>query len=910
MKKKLLFIFLLIRLNPLYSINLDVYHVLTDKTSSSTGRNGTISLINIDLSVEIPNGLNNIYDNFWTESFQFQPDNSNANICSNDTLVSTVNLPTISNVRATTYYSNIFLFNQNNTSNAFKYIVNDRKYTAIADKPTACIECGVAEANGKVYCFNTNGTTQAYDIASNTWQNQANQTSTSTSSVYAASINNKIYVLGTNNNQNTFTQYNPQTNSYLALTNPTTNSSQSRLVAFNNKLYKIGGTDNNSQPTSSVEVYNPTNNTWTAMPDLPVALTQVGATYYDNKLYVFGGKQASNTNSNKVYVFDFTSNAWYAESNTQNTNRTNIEAKTANNMVFLFGGADTTNTQTNQAQRYFCKDQLCTCKWAEYVCNGVSSDVPCPTSSLYRPGTVFCNGYATKVVEVTNPITGKTWMDRNLGAQRAALNFDDSLAYGDLYQWGRGADGHQCRNSATTTVLSSTDKPNNNKFIISPLNFSDWRSPQNNNLWQRENGINNPCPYGFRIPNYNDLDVERSSWSQNNSLGAFNSTLKLPTSDIRQAPDGFPSGHEYGGYWSSNTDGNYSQNLFLSDVYGISKMQNSIRGNAYSVRCIKDYIFKIDTVGSINNGVLKAGTIASNVSTTIFYKNASGQEYIFQSDFPSSGVSGLTASLVPGSLNYYNGLQDGSINYGNGSITFAITGTPNSSGNAIFTVIVGDTTFSFIRNVSVSASSVFPVNTVFCNGSPTAVVEVTNPVTGKTWMDRNLGAQRVATSSIDSLAYGDLYQWGRKADGHQCRNSGTTVNLSSIDQPNHGNFIVVSVSPNDWRSPQNDNLWQGVNGINNPCPSGFRIPTDIELESEKYSWSQNTSAGAFNSPLKLTMAGNRLYSGFINTLGTGGRYWSSTVYGTRSTYLSFNTSNSIIAYYYRAIGYSVRCIKD
>ena len=42
---------------------------------------------------------------------------------------------------------------------------------------------------------------------------------------------------------------------------------------------------------------------------------------------------------------------------------------------------------------------------------------------------------------------------------------------------------------------------------------------------------------------------------------------------------------------------------------------------------------------------------------------------------------------------------------------------------------------------------------------------VTNPITGRTWMDRNLGASQVATSYTDELAYGDLYQWGRLSDG-------------------------------------------------------------------------------------------------------------------------------------------------
>ena len=53
------------------------------------------------------------------------------------------------------------------------------------------------------------------------------------------------------------------------------------------------------------------------------------------------------------------------------------------------------------------------------------------------------------------------------------------------------------------------------------------------------------------------------------------------------------------------------------------------------------------------------------------------------------------------------------------------------------------------------------------------------------------------------------------------------------------------------------NLWQGVNGINNPCPSGYRIPTEAELDAEHLSWSSDNSAGAIASALKLPMAGYR-----------------------------------------------------
>lgn len=210
-----------------------------------------------------------------------------------------------------------------------------------------------------------------------------------------------------------------------------------------------------------------------------------------------------------------------------------------------------------------------------------------------------------------------------------------------------------------------------------------------------------------------------------------------------------------------------------------------------------------------------------------------------------------------------------------------------------------------------SSDSTWPPGTVHCSGTPTAIVDVTNPATGKTWMDRNLGASQAATSSTNAQAYGDLYQWGRFADGHQCRNSGTTSVLSSSDTPGHSNFIVAPNLPGDWRSPQNNNLWQGVNGINNPCPSGYRLPTDVELDAERQSWSSNNAAGALNSPLKLPVAGDRsFYDGSLGNVGSYGGYRSASVDSTHARTLNFGSNNAVIGIISRANGFSVRCIKD
>jgi len=180
------------------------------------------------------------------------------------------------------------------------------------------------------------------------------------------------------------------------------------------------------------------------------------------------------------------------------------------------------------------------------------------------------------------------------------------------------------------------------------------------------------------------------------------------------------------------------------------------------------------------------------------------------------------------------------------------------------------------------------------------------------WLDRNLGASRVAQSSTDSQAYGDLFQWGRGADGHQRRNSQTTRTLSDSDQPGHGSYILARNSPWDWRSSRNNSLWQGVNGINNPCPMGYRLPTEADWEAERRNWSSSNAAGAFASPLKLPLAGFRTTGGLVHTVGFIGEYWSSTVFGAIAENLSIYNNDAMISRStdFRALGRSCRCIKD
>ena len=521
------------------------------------------------------------------------------------------------------------------------------------------------------------------------------------------------------------------------------------------------------------------------------------------------------------------------------------------------------------------------------------SPYACDPSSI----TFTYNG-ATVTYGAVFSAGNRCWLDRNLGASQVADSSLDEAAYGDLFQWGRLDDGHQVRTSSTTTTLSEGDYPGHGNFIVNSSYPNDWRSPQNNNLWQGTYGTNNPCPDGYRLPTIAEWNTERLRWGTNNAIGAFASPLKLTMAGGRGYDGYLYSDGTDGHYYSSSVSGSYSLELYFTSSE--AGMYDPDRGSALSVRCIKDNspagnIGSLDCGAAIISGSLTEGIAASGVSASVPYSAGNGCSHPGQTVI-SSGVTGLTAFLYPGIFNN-----------GTGNLIYTVTGTPVGSGTATFALDIGGQTC----NLELSVAPPCPANVTFTyNGSSVTYGAVTS-AGGRCWLDRNLGATQVATGSNDAAAYGHLFQWGRLDDGHQVRTSPTTTTLSNSDVPGHGNFIKTTSNPYDWRSPQNDNLWQGVNGINNPCPAGFRLPTETEWNTERLSWSSNNAAGAYASPLKLTLAGYRWYDdGLVTQIGTGGYYWSNMVSGYQSKEFYFTSSNAGLITYYRGAGLSVRCIRN
>ena len=198
---------------------------------------------------------------------------------------------------------------------------------------------------------------------------------------------------------------------------------------------------------------------------------------------------------------------------------------------------------------------------------------------------------------------------------------------------------------------------------------------------------------------------------------------------------------------------------------------------------------------------------------------------------------------------------------------------------------------------------------------------------GNIWLNNNLGAHysninhasfnpsQQATSATDYLAYGSLFQWGRKPDGHELitytnANIGTANGTTGSQSNNPANALFI-IGFTDWRTSQDDTLWSTEASANNPCPVGFRVPTNGELTTLVTSSSISNSATAASSAMKFTVPGYRNDgNGTLGYVGSDGYYWSSTVSGTRASFRYFDSGGTTTDNRPRALGFSVRCLKD
>ena len=494
---------------------------------------------------------------------------------------------------------------------------------------------------------------------------------------------------------------------------------------------------------------------------------------------------------------------------------------------------------------------------------------------------------------VVSPYTAKVWLDRNLGASQVCNSFDDKDCFGDYYQWGRDSDGHENNTSEVNTTLAADIDNAGESFIVSTTSPYDWVSLDANDTngskraknWSKTDG-SSVCPVGFRVPTIDELKAETidSVDGMTNIEDAFNNFLKLPLVGYRvNTNGGFNPVNSQGSIWSSSRY-NDDKSSYLYFYNAGADESYSERTMGFSIRCVKDVAI-ISDAGEDQQAY-------EGDSVTLDANGSSSDSDIITYIWKENGVV----------LSEASSFSKSDFSVGTHNITLTIT---DKSGNMAIDKLV------VIINE--------PRAIVTHNGF--SYYTVVSPYTAKVWLDRNLGASQACEAKDDTLCFGDYYQWGRGADGHENNESNITRTLA-IDIENAGiDFIAptqrpfewISADVNDTNGSKRSKYWSKIDG-SSVCPTGYRVSTRDELKAETIDSTDGMTNNdeAFSNFLKLPSVGYRRVYGSILKKGYEGGLWTSDVAETDSekgSYLYFG-SRTHITKRERAHGYPVRCIKD
>ncbi len=204
--------------------------------------------------------------------------------------------------------NNIFVFGNNDEMNSvMAYNLQTGLWSSKENAYPSYHFTGAVALGDKIYVMGTSDFLQSilfeYNPASDTWITKSTVPYKMYTSLVTA--NNKVYIIGGSPEYDMVSEYNPQTGIMSAKTNIPARLTDAGIASVDNKIYVLGGNDqNNYTPTNSVYVFDTVSGIWSTKPAMPVVKSNFNAEVIDDKIYTFGGTTEDYSYSTSIEEYD------------------------------------------------------------------------------------------------------------------------------------------------------------------------------------------------------------------------------------------------------------------------------------------------------------------------------------------------------------------------------------------------------------------------------------------------------------------------------------------------------------------------------------------------------------------------------------------------------------------------------
>lgn len=551
---------------------------------------------------------------------------------------------------------------------------------------------------------------------------------------------------------------------------------------------------------------------------------------------------------------------------------------------------------------------------------------------------IWSTNYNPEGVGNTDTYGSVVLMDRNLGAlQKDAGNVN---FYGLYYQWGRkdplDADYSLSKRKylyfPSNPFGTDTGKKTLEYIASHPTTYlsgddiyygidRDMPLADISHLWGPEKTMYDPCPPGWKVPDFDTFYQYADSYSNPSFSITDNGSWVLFTSSTPDAvypKEPIWTNHHNFTYWgavsfqmdsfgkhNSSSDRKHvrcQRENNTIDLRPVIDLSASGTANCYMARPKKKYKFNASVKG---NSTISTG-MAANAKINVYTENTttlSGSRY---SALEAEDVLIMDCYLKDGYIYFSTSLDEV---YGNATIVLR-----DPQGHILWSWHIWIVDYNPESNY----------DTIDWG-----------EVGDKKFMKMNLGA--LNNTMYDSRAMGMMYQWGRKDPfmGAAAYDSNSQVMYETYSDAEYGS-VEASVSTStlayslrhpsiaimdeategdgDWLADHENALWGETKTMYDPCPRGWKVPTRPIFTS--HSVSCVYQYGLQMDGIWYPAAGFHHYVSFnLNEVGNEGHYWYSTPKDDGHAYsFFFDAPNKTVdlANHYtpKAQLNAIRCMKD